>query len=254
LIRPHPKRAYEFDELHLDRFDNVSLWPRAGEVPITDEAQDVYFDSIFYSAAVVGLNTSAMIEAGIVGRSVHTVLLPEFHDNQEGTLHFRHLLEAGGGLLHASRSLGEHMAQLRTVLANVPPPSLNHQFVQTFVRPHGLEHAATPIFVDAIERLADQRRLPASSPLWARGLRGVLWPLALLLRETGDTEKIWRETRRSERTVTVESENAARKAAQVNRMAVHRERKRATEQRRKRMIRWRTEFRTRWRSLFFKAS
>jgi hypothetical protein len=254
LIRPHPKRAYEFDGLELDRFENVALWPRDGEVPITDEAQNVYFDSIFHSAAVVGLNTSAMIEAGIIGRSVHTVMLPEFYDNQEGTLHFRHLLEAGGGLLHASRSLSEHKAQLRAVLADGSPLSLNHRFVETFVRPHGLDHPATPIFVDAIERLASQRGVPTWPRSWARGVRALLWPLAWLLRETGDTEKIWRQTRQSERSVTSAAQKAARKVAQVNRMTMHRERKRAADQRRKRLGRWSTEIRSRCRNLFHKAS
>ena len=46
-----------------------------------------------YSAGVVGINTSAFLEAAAVGKPVHTVLLPEVsRDNQEGTLHFRYLL------------------------------------------------------------------------------------------------------------------------------------------------------------------
>jgi hypothetical protein len=43
---------------------------------------------MYYSAAVVGLITSAFIEAGIVGRDVHTLLDPEFEDNQLGTGHY----------------------------------------------------------------------------------------------------------------------------------------------------------------------
>jgi hypothetical protein len=39
----------------------------------------------------MGINTSAQIEAGLIGRPVYTVLLPEFWDNQEGTLHFAYL-------------------------------------------------------------------------------------------------------------------------------------------------------------------
>jgi hypothetical protein len=265
LIRPHPKRAYEFDGLNLEQLPNVAVWPRGGEVPISDQAKDVYFDSIFHSSAVVGLNTSAMIEAGIIGRPVYTVLLPEFYDNQEGTLHFRHLLEAGGGLLHASRSLDEHFAQLRTALVTAPAASANDAFVEAFVRPHGLARPATPIFADAIERLPALRRAPSSSPVWARCIRAGLWPLAWMLCETGNTEQIWRTTRRSERTAAQDAQRAMRKAAQdaqssirkteqAERMAAHRARKRAADQRRKRILRWRTDLRTRWQSFFFRAS
>ena len=37
-----------------------------------------YYDSMFHSVAVVGVNTSALIESGIVGRPVFTVLAAEF--------------------------------------------------------------------------------------------------------------------------------------------------------------------------------
>ena len=232
LIRPHPKRAYEFDSVSFDGVSDVSLWPPRGEVPLTDTAKDVYFDSLFHSAAVVGLNTSAMIEAAIIGRSVHTILLPEFHDNQGGTLHFRHLLEAGGGLLKTSHSLDEHLAQLRTVLAAPPPSSLNDAFVQAFVRPHGLQRAATPIFVDALEQLAVRHRAPYVPPLWARVVRLGLWPLAVMMRETADTEQIWR----------------------TGRMGAHRDRKRAHQRRRKQVLRWRTAFGSWNRNLFGRAS
>ena len=59
-----------------------------------------FFDSLAHSAAVVGINTTAMIEAAIVGKSVLTVLAPEFA--QESTLHFHYLLEENGGFLHVA--------------------------------------------------------------------------------------------------------------------------------------------------------
>jgi hypothetical protein len=63
-----------------------------GSNPIDEVARADYFDSIFHSAAVVGLNTSAFIEAGIVGRPVLTIVVPEFVENQHGTVHFDYLV------------------------------------------------------------------------------------------------------------------------------------------------------------------
>ena len=70
---------------------------------------------------MVGLNTSAMIEAAIVGRPVLTVLLPEFRDNQEGTVHFHYLLDGPEALLRASRSMQEHARELAALLEGRDP-------------------------------------------------------------------------------------------------------------------------------------
>ena len=43
-----------------------------------------------------------MIEAAIVGRTVHSVLAEEFKDTQGGTLHFRYLLAENGGFLRVA--------------------------------------------------------------------------------------------------------------------------------------------------------
>jgi hypothetical protein len=84
------------------------LW---GSNPIDRTSRADYFDSMYHAAAVVGLNTSALVEAAIVDRPVFTLLLPEFRDNQEGTFHFHHLLTVGDGFLHVSRSIEEHATQ-----------------------------------------------------------------------------------------------------------------------------------------------
>jgi hypothetical protein len=49
------------------------------------------------------------------------------------------------------------------------------RFVASFIRPHGLERPATPIFADAIERLgASPAPAPSRAPLWAPPLRAPL--------------------------------------------------------------------------------
>ena len=125
-----------------------------GGNPVDDESRADYFDSLYHSAAVVGLNTSAFIEAGIAERPVLAILPPEFSASQEGTLHFRYLIE--GGLLTTARSLEEHAVQLSTMLEAVPAAVLRRQqeFVRAFVRPCGLDVPATRVMADALESLA----------------------------------------------------------------------------------------------------
>jgi hypothetical protein len=172
-IRPHPV-GKGWKHADLTRFENVVLWPPHSERPIKPEDQREYFDSLAHSAAVVGINTTAMIEAAIVGKSVLTVLAPEFA--QESTLHFHYLLEENGGFLHVASSPEEHARQLAEVLDEDPADAeRRRRFVESFVRPHGLNRPATPILADAVEELATvpvRRHVGAASLL----LRG---PLAL---------------------------------------------------------------------------
>ena len=150
LVRPHPRRMHEWDGIDVSSLEGVAL---LGGSPVTERAKADYFDSLFHSAAVVGLNTSAFLEAGILGRPVLAILPPEYEDNQEGTLHFRYLTDVAGGLLRVSRTPDEHQAQLAEALSASTATEVHHGFVEAFLRPHGLDVAATPLFADAVETL-----------------------------------------------------------------------------------------------------
>jgi hypothetical protein len=154
LVRPHPSRLKEWQDVSLAGLGSVVLW---GRNPIDAEAKADYYDSLAYAGAVVGLNTSAFLEAAIAGRPVLTVLLDEFRDNQEGTLHFPYLLNVSGGLLHATRTLNAHLDQLSEVLAGPEKyAERSRRFVEAFLRPHGRSEPATPRLIAALESLAAQ--------------------------------------------------------------------------------------------------
>jgi hypothetical protein len=158
LVRPHPTRLREWSRVRIDDLAPTSLW---GANPVDPESRNDYFDSLFYSAAVVGLNTSAFLEAAIVGRPVYTVLLPEFRESQEDTLHFPYLLKVAGGLLHAADDMDTHMAALAAALDQPTAASeRSRRFVEAFIRPRGLDTTATSRFVAVIEQLMQQSRRP----------------------------------------------------------------------------------------------
>jgi hypothetical protein len=180
LVRPHPKRGHDWDGVDLSDLPGVVVYPRDAHAPIDRASKADYFDSIYHSAGVVALNTSAMIEAAIVGRSVLTVLEPEFHRVQGGTLHFRYLLDVAGGLLRVADTLGEHVVQVAQAVAGDDGAAARAaRFVAEFVRPHGLDVPATPIFVDEVERLAALGpAAPKRTPRALLPLRAALRPLA----------------------------------------------------------------------------
>ena len=159
LVRPHWKNVEDWLEVDFSGLGNVVVWPRLGANPLDVQSRSDFFDSMHHSAAIVGVNTSALIESAIVGRAVHTYLAPEFHDTQEGVPHFHHLARPDGGVLRVSESPEEHLEQLSEALAGDDPHAeVRRRFIGSFVRPLGLETPATPALVDAVE---DAARAPA---------------------------------------------------------------------------------------------
>lgn len=183
LIRPHPQNAEQWKDVDLSSYGNVAIWPRAGANPIDADARAEYYDSMYHSHAVVGVNTSALIESGIVGRRVFSLLVEEFSGTQEGTLHFQHLKNVEGGLLQLASTLDEHLAQVTETLGVDPAEGAAQvrRFVQAFVRPHGLDVAATPRVVDAIERAATITVVPKPESVTARLARALLRPVDRML-------------------------------------------------------------------------
>lgn len=152
LVRPHPQNGNQWEAADLSDLQGVAVWPRGGADPVDTVSRDDYHDSLHFSEAVVGVNTSALIETAIVGRPVLTVLDDDFAATQCGTLHFEHLRRAGGGLLKEASSIPEHLDQLGSVLRGEDDfGRRNFAFLTAFVRPHGLHRRAAPILADAVE-------------------------------------------------------------------------------------------------------
>jgi hypothetical protein len=172
LIRPHPGHAWPWSNVDLSSFGTVTVWPRGGDMPLFEASKTNYFDSLFHSAAVVAINTTGMIEAGIVGRASFTLLAPEFAATQTGTLHFSYLTSPG--FVRQATTFDEHHAQLARELHQPSGPETLKPFIRDFVRPHGLDSPATPHFAAAIEQLARARSAPVRDSLSARLLRPVI--------------------------------------------------------------------------------
>ena len=152
LIRPHPERLKEWTDVAFESVNNVVVH---GGTPIDSTSKADYFDALMFSHAVVGLCTSAFLEAAIAGRPVLTLLLPAYRMHQDGMAHFRYLLDVEGGLLHAAPDMSAHLRDLADVLSrSAEREERNVRFLTAFVRPHGLGVAATPAFVSVVEQLA----------------------------------------------------------------------------------------------------
>jgi hypothetical protein len=148
LIRPHPRQQ--------------KLWKRftppdarvAVSMPHAMNADQSLFDTVYHAAAIVGLNTSAQLEAGILGRPVLTILAPEFAEGQQGTLHFSYLLKEHGGFVDVAPDFETHRHQLAAAVTGDYDPAVIRNFIERFLRPGGIDLPATPFTVEAIEEVA----------------------------------------------------------------------------------------------------
>lgn len=176
LVRPHPERMHEWDGTALD-VPNAVL--RGGAV-VDAAAEADYFDALYHAEAVVGLVTSALLEAAVLGRPVLTITRPEFRPHQWGMQHFRYLLEVAGGLPLVADDIDAHLAQLAGALAGDAGWRANQRaFLEQFVRPRGLDQASTPVFV--AEALAAAGR-PSQARRGSVARAGALFaPLAVRL-------------------------------------------------------------------------
>ncbi|MBI4486245.1 MAG: FkbM family methyltransferase, partial [Acidobacteria bacterium] len=166
VVRPHPDIELLPAEAAFERI----RWPSASRLdasvarPFDDPRAVVLrtsfkdpnglFESLVHSTAVVGLNTTAELEAGIVGRPVFTIAAHADAAGPQPTLHFHYLTRQHGGFVSVASSLEEHRDQLAAALAHGVDPAPIRAFIECFLRPHGLEHAVAPLLADALEQRA----------------------------------------------------------------------------------------------------
>jgi FkbM family methyltransferase len=123
-------------------------------------APEGLFESIAHSTAVVGLNTTAELEAGIVGRPVFTISPGEPDgDGQASTMHFHYLTKGRGGFVTAASDLPQHIAQLEDALQAPADPAPIRAFIESFLRPCGFDTPVAPLLAAALER---QATIPAA--------------------------------------------------------------------------------------------
>jgi FkbM family methyltransferase len=167
VVRPHPdiallppgtvmsrQRWPAFPDL-LGRLVRPFDDPQAVVLMTANDTPRGLHESICHSDGVVGLNTTAELEAGIVGRPVFTILADERDaDGQSTTVHFHYLRKEHGGFVATAASLDEHLQQLEAEFSRPADRAPIHTFITSFVRPHGIDTPVSPLYADALERAA----------------------------------------------------------------------------------------------------
>lgn len=168
IVRPHPKYEEQWEQFDLSRFENVSIYPLKRNFSLGfDNAKTSFYDSLFYSELVVGINTTSMIEAGILQKPVFTIIPKtnecKIHEGTYGTLHFKYLLD--GGLVQFADNFQEHYRQMNFFLNLSDDKRTDylrniHNFVKKFVRPNGLEQNVVELYFQKVLAMSPKNIKP----------------------------------------------------------------------------------------------
>ena len=208
LVKSHPDIKTTWHRTNQRRVQ----WDKIGRVMLSNPFEDesvrvvgtsfsghqLLYDSLYHSAVAVGLNTSAEIEAGILGKPVCTIRAGGlFAEGQSDTLHFHYLLKKNGGFVEEAGSLDEHDAQLTAALAGKINGKQIQQRTANFVRPKGIDTPATKLLVRGIEkRLVSKVLKRSKSSLVPSGSDqpiGIDYvPHKIMIHATSGPEQRWR--------------------------------------------------------------
>jgi hypothetical protein len=153
LVRPHPANASIWDGFEDQ---NIAIWPKKPTWVDTAATKQDYYNSLYHSTGVVGVNTSAFLEAAILDRPCVTILIPQYGFKQNDQGHFRHLLN--GKFIELTYSFSEAASAIARIIAgNDLRKAQRQRFVHDFIRPCGLDQSASEIMAKAIESAALQK-------------------------------------------------------------------------------------------------
>lgn len=149
VYRMHPQNPLPEDFQTSD----FVVYPKTPQLPVFEGAIATFRESVALADAVVGINTSAMFEALILGKPVINLNLSNFKQGQDDTIHYKHILSSEAILKVYS------VSELVDLLGNLE--KYNHQaarlgFLTKFIRPQGLAINSTDYALTIINEVADK--------------------------------------------------------------------------------------------------
>lgn len=137
-VRPHPENRRHYDKLLKQ--EGVFVYAEENVFPSSAKTQLEFGAMLNGAEAVVGVNTSAMIDAVIMDKPTIAIALKKFESTQMKTLHFKDLVESSA--VYLSSSVAETISCIKTLEAQDELKVKRLQFVKDFIRPKGLNQFA----------------------------------------------------------------------------------------------------------------
>jgi hypothetical protein len=153
LMRPHPLNASVWRDFSSE---SVRVWPREGQWPDSMDARQEYYETLRHSVAVMGVNTSAFLDAAVMDKPCVTAVTEHYRGTQSGRGHFAHLV--AGDFIEMAKSLEEAAQKIGAIVGGQDAKAgQRRSFVEMFLRPKGGSTPASEVFANAVELIAEGR-------------------------------------------------------------------------------------------------
>lgn len=149
VIRSHPSN-YEIYRKILGK--GIWLVPENPKLPDRPDDSQLFYDTVYHAlAAIDGVNTSAIIDAVIIGKPGIAIVTNEYSKTQSQTEYFKNLISFG---FLAKVSLGrDFLEEIKILLAGKDyRRELRKGFIAEYIRPRGLERSAGTVVMEEIEK------------------------------------------------------------------------------------------------------
>ena len=149
MVRPHPDNSRYYEDFQED---GVIVWPRKGNFPGLKEEICEFYNSVYYSVATIGVNTSGMIDAMVINKPCITIMTEQYKKSQLMTAHFPDLIKAE--VLNIAKDIDECADLVAKILkGDDSTKDARLRFIKEFTRPRGLDIPAGQVAATVIEML-----------------------------------------------------------------------------------------------------
>ena len=159
VVRCHP--ANNLDSKDLAK-SNVIVYPEVAVLPELDEHNELFKTMCEHADAVIGINTTAMVDAIILDKPVFSPEIEKYKFSQIRTEHYKRMKASGA--IHASKELEGLVNLLSDFFKKPKSNSLNRKkFVENYVRPKGMHNVAGHVVAEEVLSLCPPEiRVPCS--------------------------------------------------------------------------------------------
>lgn len=145
IVRPHPTARIDKDILTPE---GVVIWPPTTSFPDTKDQRLVYFNSLYHAEAVIGISTSAFVEAALLDRPCISLDLSFVQKYLHDMPHFQYLIDSD--IVYLPKTIPDCVATISDILSGEDRlKEARHRFL-TFVRPIQDGRTASQINADVI--------------------------------------------------------------------------------------------------------
>lgn len=154
VVRPHPANSEDYHKFEGQR--GIAVVPRLGDYPDIPGARQLFYDTLKHSVCAVGINTSGMIDAVLVGTPV-IALMPAIYKNSQAVMeHFQYFLKSGAA--EDAKTIEECLGYIQRILKGEDRSREGRlAFIRQYIRPRGVETPAGEYAAREIEHMLAKR-------------------------------------------------------------------------------------------------